>query len=165
MCRSVPRPSDALAPPVAAYKLTQPFSVLRCIRAHVSIDHGRGTGWFREPFLLHVLTARNVFSSVLPEMRFLTFVRTNADPFPGFTCKNSRILHGFPAWHGHRGREGRREGGKESRKDPRLTKSARATIPTRKHTEETSTPQQNLQRCVWEENIRQYAQRKCTKSR
>lgn len=29
-------------------------------------------------------------------MRFLTFVRTNADPLPGFTCKNSRILQGLP---------------------------------------------------------------------
>lgn len=42
------------------------------------------------------LTARNVFSKELPVMRFLTFVRTNADPLPGFTCKNSRILQGLP---------------------------------------------------------------------
>lgn len=42
------------------------------------------------------LTARKVFSRLLPDTRFLTFVRTNADPFPGFTCKNSRILQGEP---------------------------------------------------------------------
>lgn len=42
------------------------------------------------------LTARKVFSKELPVMRFLTFVRTKAEPFPGLTCKNSKILQGFP---------------------------------------------------------------------
>ena len=42
------------------------------------------------------LTARKVFSKVFPEIRFFTFVRTKADPLPGFTCKNSKILQGLP---------------------------------------------------------------------
>lgn len=29
-------------------------------------------------------------------MRFFTFVRTKADPLPGLTCKNSKILQGLP---------------------------------------------------------------------
>jgi hypothetical protein len=35
--------------------------------------------------------ARNVRSITEPSSSFRSFVRTNAPPFPGFTCWNSRI--------------------------------------------------------------------------
>ena len=38
--------------------------------------------------------ARNVLSCTEPLTRFLIFVRTKAEPFPGFTCKNSRSRTG-----------------------------------------------------------------------
>src|SRR3954469_2638734 len=37
-------------------------------------------------------SARNVFSSTAPVRKFLSFVRTNAPPLPGFTCWNSTTV-------------------------------------------------------------------------
>src|SRR5712691_5849883 len=41
--------------------------------------------------------ARKVRSTTAPVSRFLTFVRTNAPPFPGLTCWNSTMRHTPPS--------------------------------------------------------------------
>src|SRR5215207_4437486 len=41
--------------------------------------------------------ARNVRSTTAPLSSFFTFVRTNAPPFPGFTCWNSTIRQTSPS--------------------------------------------------------------------
>src|ERR671937_562566 len=41
--------------------------------------------------------ARNVRSTTAPESSCFSFVRTNAPPFPGFTCWNSTIRHTEPS--------------------------------------------------------------------
>src|ERR1043165_5496733 len=41
--------------------------------------------------------ARNVRSTTAPEPSDLSLVRTNAPPFPGFTCWNSTIRHVWPS--------------------------------------------------------------------
>ena len=41
--------------------------------------------------------ARNVRSTTAPVSMFFTFVRTNAPPFPGFTCWNSTIRQTAPS--------------------------------------------------------------------
>src|SRR6266540_406146 len=41
--------------------------------------------------------ALNVFSATAPVFRFRSFVRTNAPPFPGFTCWNSMIWNSVPS--------------------------------------------------------------------
>src|SRR6202165_5160633 len=38
-------------------------------------------------------SARNVLSTTAPVRRFLSLVRTNAPPLPGFTCWNSTTLN------------------------------------------------------------------------
>src|SRR5215203_2549806 len=41
--------------------------------------------------------ARNVLSTTAPESMLLIFVRTNAPPFPGLTCWNSRMRQTEPS--------------------------------------------------------------------
>ena len=41
--------------------------------------------------------ARNVLSTTEPDSMFLSFVRTNAPPFPGFTCWNSTMRQTCPS--------------------------------------------------------------------
>ncbi len=54
-------------------------------------------------FLVMVVTrgsfspARNVLSTTAPVARFLSFVRTNAPPLPGFTCWNSTTVLSTPS--------------------------------------------------------------------
>src|SRR5256714_12641112 len=49
--------------------------------------------WTRENFS----PARNVRSTTAPDSSAFSFVRTNAPPFPGFTCWNSTIRHTEPS--------------------------------------------------------------------
>src|SRR2546430_7516417 len=40
---------------------------------------------------------RNVLSITFPSIMCLSLVRTNAPPFPGFTCWKSTIVYGLPS--------------------------------------------------------------------
>ncbi len=41
--------------------------------------------------------ARNVRSTVAPDLTFFKRVRTNAEPFPGLTCRNSMTVQSWPS--------------------------------------------------------------------
>src|SRR6266480_6381188 len=44
-----------------------------------------------------LVPALNVLSTTLPDSTFFSVVRTNAPPFPGFTCWNSTTAHSWPS--------------------------------------------------------------------
>src|SRR5690242_10599054 len=44
-----------------------------------------------------LVPALKVLSTTLPDMTFLSFVRTNAPPLPGLTCWNSTTVHSWPS--------------------------------------------------------------------